>query len=77
LDLKKKQKRRVPNIKDLASQKGTVTTMLTNIVNFLKLRFPAFVTGTNVVMSLAVFSKFFFSLFITSSSLSLFLLTNL
>jgi hypothetical protein len=58
LDLKKKQKRRVPNIKDLASQKGTVTSMLTNIVNFLKLRFPAFVTGTNVVMSLSVFSKF-------------------
>ena len=57
LDLKKKQKRKVPNIKDLAKQKGTVTSMLTNIVNFLKLRFPAFVTGTNVVMSLAVFSK--------------------
>lgn len=58
VDLKKKQKRRVPNMKDLAKQKGTVTSMLTNIVNFLKLRFPAFVTGTNVVMSLAVFSKF-------------------
>lgn len=57
VDFKKKQKRRVPNIKDL-SQKGTVTSMLTNIVNFLKLRFPAFVTGTNVVMSLSVFSKF-------------------
>lgn len=55
--LKKKQKRKVPNIKDLASSKGTVTSMLTNIVNFLKVRFPAFVTGTNVVMSLAVFSK--------------------
>lgn len=53
----KKQKRKVPNIKDLASSKGTVTSMLTNIVNFLKVRFPAFVTGTNVVMSLAVFSK--------------------
>lgn len=59
VDLKKKQKRKVPNMKDLAKQKGTVTTMLTNIVNFLKLRFPAFVTGTNVVMSLAVFSKFY------------------
>lgn len=59
VDLKKKQKRKVPNIKDLAKQKGTVTSMLTNIVNFLKLRFPAFVTGTNVVMSLAVFSKFY------------------
>jgi hypothetical protein len=58
LDVKKKQKRRVPNIKDLAARKGAVTSMLTNIVNFLKLRFPAFVTGTNVVMSLAVFSKF-------------------
>lgn len=58
LDVKKKQKRKVPGLKDLASQKGTVTSMLTNIVNFLKVRFPAFVTGTNVVMSLAVFSKF-------------------
>lgn len=57
-NLKKKQKKKVPNIKDLASSKGTVTSMLTNIVNFLKVRFPAFVTGTNVVMSLAVFSKF-------------------
>ncbi|KEQ69216.1 hypothetical protein M436DRAFT_56144 [Aureobasidium namibiae CBS 147.97] len=59
VDLKKKQKRKVPNIKDLAKQKGTVTSMLTNIVNFLKLRFPAFVTGTNVVMSLAVFILLF------------------
>ncbi|KAG9645023.1 hypothetical protein KCU64_g11093, partial [Aureobasidium melanogenum] len=57
--LKKKQKRKVPNIKDLASSKGTVTSMLTNIVNFLKVRFPAFVTGTNVVMSLAVFILLF------------------
>ncbi|KAH0270468.1 hypothetical protein KCU91_g8038, partial [Aureobasidium melanogenum] len=55
----KKQKRKVPNIKDLASSKGTVTSMLTNIVNFLKVRFPAFVTGTNVVMSLAVFILLF------------------
>ncbi|KAK6005844.1 hypothetical protein QM012_007486 [Aureobasidium pullulans] len=59
LNLKKKQKRKVPNIKDLASSKGTVTSMLTNIVNFLKVRFPAFVTGTNVVMSLAVFILLF------------------
>jgi hypothetical protein len=67
LDVKKKQKRRIPGVKDLASQKGTVTSMLTNIVNFLKLRFPAFVTGTNVVMSLAVFSK---SLLLVHSSVS-------
>ncbi|TIA65156.1 hypothetical protein D6C76_09486 [Aureobasidium pullulans] len=59
LDVKKKQKRKVPGLKDLASQKGTVTSMLTNIVNFLKVRFPAFVTGTNVVMSLAVFVLLF------------------
>ncbi|THW64078.1 hypothetical protein D6D19_09552 [Aureobasidium pullulans] len=59
LDVKKKQKRKVPGLKDLASQKGTVTSMLTNIVNFLKVRFPAFVTGTNVVMSLAVFILLF------------------
>ncbi|THX68274.1 hypothetical protein D6D05_09480 [Aureobasidium pullulans] len=59
LDVKKKQKRKVPGLKDLASQKGTVTSMLTNIVNFLKVRFPAFVTGTNVVMSLSVFILLF------------------
>ncbi|KAI5198505.1 hypothetical protein AUEXF2481DRAFT_92286 [Aureobasidium subglaciale EXF-2481] len=59
LDVKKKQKRKIPNIKDLAKQKGAVTSMLTNIVNFLKVRFPAFVTGTNVVMSLSVFILLF------------------
>jgi hypothetical protein len=71
LDVKKKQKRRVPNIKDLAARKGAVTSMLTNIVNFLKLRFPAFVTGTNVVMSLAVFSESYLpSVYLSKRSLT-------
>jgi len=33
--------------------------MLRSIVNFLKLRFPAVLTGTNVLMSLAVFLLLF------------------
>jgi len=54
-DPKKKQKRTVPGLKALVSEQGAVAGMLRSILNFLKLRFPAFVTGTNVLMSLAVF----------------------
>lgn len=56
---KKKQKRKIPGIKSLVSEKGAVASMLRSILNFLKLRFPAFVTGTNVLMSLAVFILLF------------------
>jgi len=48
---------RIPSLKSLVASQGAVTTMLRSILNFLKLRFPAFVTGTNVLMSLAVFRK--------------------
>jgi len=56
---KKQKKSKVPSAKALVSEQGAVASMLKSIVSFLKVRFPAFVTGTNVVMSLAVFSKSF------------------
>jgi len=54
-----KQKRRVPDVKSLATEKGSVASMLSNIVNFLKLRFPAAVTGSNIIMSMSVFILMF------------------
>ncbi|KAF1974760.1 hypothetical protein BU23DRAFT_553011 [Bimuria novae-zelandiae CBS 107.79] len=51
---KVKQKAKIPSLKSLLSAEGAVATMLRSILNFLKLRFPAILTGTNVVMSLAV-----------------------
>jgi hypothetical protein len=55
---KKKRKRKVPSLKSLVTQQGAATAMLRSILNFLKLRFPTFITGTNILMSLAVFCKF-------------------
>jgi hypothetical protein len=54
----KKTKRRIPGLKSLTSSNGVVASILRNIVNFLQVRFPFLVSTTNVVMSLAVFSKF-------------------
>ena len=51
----KNKKRKVPNVQSLAKDKGMVTTMLSNIVNFLKVRFPFLLTTTNVVMTLSTF----------------------
>jgi hypothetical protein len=47
----------IPSLRSLVSAQGAVATMLRSILQFLKLRFPAVLTGTNVVMSLAVCSK--------------------
>ena len=47
---------RVPNLKDLVTKPGAVAGMLRAIMNFLKLRFPAFL-GMNVLYSLGLFSK--------------------
>jgi hypothetical protein len=53
---KKKSKRSVPTLKNMV--KGdAVVGMLKSILNFLKLRFPTLMTGTNVLLSLAVFRK--------------------
>ena len=56
---KKKTKRRVPHLKDVVKQQGVVAGMLRSILNFLKMRFPALMTGTNILMSLAVFLLLF------------------
>ena len=56
---KKKSKRRVPHLKDVVKQQGAVAGILRSILNFLKTRFPAFMTGTNILMSLAVFLLLF------------------
>lgn len=50
---------KIPSLKSLVGQKGAVATMLRSILNFLRLRFPAVLTGTNVLMSLAVFLLLF------------------
>ena len=55
---KNKKKRRIPGVKGLVSEKGAVAGMLRSCVNFLQTRFPFLASMTNVVMSLAVFSKF-------------------
>jgi hypothetical protein len=48
---------KIPSLKQLVSAQGAVATALRSIVNFLKFRFPALATGTNLIMSLAVFRK--------------------
>jgi hypothetical protein len=52
-------KRKVPSLKKLIAERGAVTGLLRSILNFLKLRFPAAITGTNVLLSLAVFLLLF------------------
>lgn len=57
--MKSKAKRaKVPSLKSLLSAEGAIATMLRSILNFLKLRFPVAMTGTNILLSLAVFRKF-------------------
>jgi hypothetical protein len=53
-----KKKRTIPGLKTLMSKEGLVATMLRNTVTFLTTRFPVLASATNVIMSLAVFSKF-------------------
>lgn len=45
---------KVPSLKDLVTKPGAIAGMLRAIMNFLKLRFPAFL-GMNVLWSLALF----------------------
>ena len=47
---------KVPSLKDLVTKPGAVAGILKTIMNFLKLRFPAFL-GMNVLYSLALFGK--------------------
>jgi hypothetical protein len=48
----------VPSLKSLVTAQGAVATALRSIVNFLKFRFPMMATGTNLIMSLAVFREY-------------------
>ena len=48
---------RVPSLKDLVTKPGAVAGLLKTIMNFLKLRFPAFL-GMNVLYSLGLFGMF-------------------
>jgi hypothetical protein len=54
---KSKSKKGIPSLKSLV-QGDVVVTMLRSILNFLKLRFPALLSGTNVLVSLAVFCTY-------------------
>jgi hypothetical protein len=51
-----KKKKKIPGLKGLISEQGAVASVLRNVVNFLRVRFPFLASTTNVVMSLAVFS---------------------
>lgn len=53
---KKRAKRSIPSLKNLVKT-DAIVAMLKSILNFLKFRFPAFISGTNVLLSLAVFCK--------------------
>lgn len=48
---------RVPSLKDLVTKPGAVAGLLKAIMNFLKLRFPAFL-GMNVLYSLGLFGSY-------------------
>ncbi|KAI9790499.1 MAG: hypothetical protein M1835_000934 [Candelina submexicana] len=55
---KKKKGSGIPSLKDLVTKPGAVAGMLRAIMNFLKLRFPAFL-GMNVLWGLALFILLF------------------
>lgn len=52
---KEKKQSYLPSLKKLVMEKGAVAAMLRSILNFLQLRFPVMLAGTNVLMSLSVF----------------------
>lgn len=56
---KKKKRSRVPSLKTMITQQGAVASMLRGILEFLKLRFPTVLAGTNILMSLAIFLLLF------------------
>jgi len=56
---KKKKRGLVPSVQSLVKEQGTVAAMLRSILNFLQARFPMFITGTNVLMSVSVFILLF------------------
>jgi hypothetical protein len=56
---KKSKRGPIPALKNLVGGEAVVG-LLKGILNFLKLRFPALLTGTNVLLSLSVFCKWDF-----------------
>ena len=48
---------RMPSVQDMITKPGAIVGMLKAIMNFLKLRFPAFL-GTSALWSVAIFGKF-------------------
>jgi len=59
-DGQQKKKRKIPGMKSLMSGQGMVASMLRNVVSFLQVRFPFLASMTNVLLSLAVFSKSYY-----------------
>ena len=51
------KKGRLPSLKKMISQRGTIAATLQSILQFLKFRFPSFMLGTNVLLSLSIFRK--------------------
>jgi len=56
---KRKMTSYIPSLRSLVTQKGAVAAMLRSIISFLELRFPLLLAGTNVIMSLAVFCRYY------------------
>ncbi|KAI9832010.1 MAG: hypothetical protein M1819_004554 [Sarea resinae] len=54
-----KKKSKIPSLKSLVTQQGAVAGMLRSIVSFLRLRWPAFLGSTNILLSVAVFVLLF------------------
>jgi hypothetical protein len=52
-----KSRLRIPSLKEIVTKPGAVVGLLRAIMNFLKLRWPAFL-GTNVLLSLGLFGTF-------------------
>lgn len=55
----KRQQSYVPSLRSLVAERGAVATMLRSIISFLESRFPMLLSGTNVLMSLALFLLMF------------------
>ena len=53
----KAKKGRLPSLKKMVSQRGSIAATLQTILQFLKFRFPSFMLGTNVLLSLSIFCE--------------------
>lgn len=53
----KGKKGQLPSLKKMISQRGSIAATLQTILQFLKFRFPSFMLGTNVLLSLSIFCE--------------------